>query len=70
MDRQRLAEARADNGPDMHSGAFVEVGTRVFLDELPRNATGKVLKRELAGWDTEDDQQHDQQQQKDGEGPA
>ena len=43
----------------------------VFLDELPRNATGKVLKRELAGWDTEDDQQHDQQQQqKDGEGPA
>lgn len=22
----------------------------VFLDELPRNATGKVLKRELAGW--------------------
>lgn len=23
----------------------------VFLDELPRNATGKVLKRDLAGWD-------------------
>ena len=35
----------------------------VFLDELPRNATGKVLKRELAGWDTRDDQT-------DGEGPA
>ena len=35
----------------------------VFLDELPRNATGKVLKRELAGWDSRDDQ-------KDGEGPA
>lgn len=26
----------------------------VFLDELPRNATGKVLKRELAVWDTDD----------------
>ena len=25
----------------------------VFLDELPRNATGKVLKRELAAWDTD-----------------
>ena len=25
----------------------------VFLDELPRNATGKVLKRELAVWDTD-----------------
>jgi len=25
----------------------------VFLDELPRNATGKVLKRELKEWDTE-----------------
>ncbi len=24
-----------------------------FLDELPRNATGKVLKRELAAWDTD-----------------
>jgi acyl-CoA synthetase (AMP-forming)/AMP-acid ligase II len=23
----------------------------VFLDELPRNATGKVLKRDLAGWE-------------------
>ena len=23
----------------------------VFLDELPRNATGKILKRELATWD-------------------
>lgn len=23
----------------------------VFLDELPRNATGKVLKRDLVGWD-------------------
>ena len=22
----------------------------VFIDELPRNATGKVLKRELAQW--------------------
>jgi acyl-CoA synthetase (AMP-forming)/AMP-acid ligase II len=39
----------------------------VFLDELPRNATGKVLKRELAGWDGRDDQQQDE---KDGEGPA
>jgi fatty-acyl-CoA synthase len=27
----------------------------VFLDELPRNATGKVLKRELAQWDDEGD---------------
>lgn len=27
----------------------------VFLDELPRNATGKVLKRELAVWDTDTD---------------
>jgi fatty-acyl-CoA synthase len=27
----------------------------VFLDELPRNATGKVLKRELADHDTADD---------------
>ena len=34
----------------------------VFLDELPRNATGKVLKRELAV-DGQDDQA------KDGEGP-
>ncbi|GAA1933357.1 AMP-binding protein [Nocardioides hwasunensis] len=25
----------------------------VFLDELPRNATGKVLKRDLSGWDDE-----------------
>jgi fatty-acyl-CoA synthase len=37
----------------------------VFVDELPRNATGKVLKRELAGWDSQDDQD-----EKDGEGPA
>ena len=27
----------------------------VFVDELPRNATGKVLKRELAGWMSGDD---------------
>ena len=27
----------------------------VFLDELPRNATGKVLKRDLAGWEKEQD---------------
>jgi fatty-acyl-CoA synthase len=27
----------------------------VFVDELPRNATGKVLKRELAGWEKEQD---------------
>ncbi len=27
----------------------------VFIDELPRNATGKVLKRELAGDDDGDD---------------
>jgi fatty-acyl-CoA synthase len=26
----------------------------VFLDELPRNATGKVLKRELKELDTEE----------------
>ncbi len=25
----------------------------LFLDELPRNATGKVLKRELTSTDTE-----------------
>jgi acyl-CoA synthetase (AMP-forming)/AMP-acid ligase II len=41
----------------------------VFVDELPRNATGKVLKRELAGWGRGDDQS-DQDDQKDGEGPA
>jgi len=33
----------------------------VFVDELPRNATGKVLKRELAEWDEDP---------KDGEEPA
>jgi acyl-CoA synthetase (AMP-forming)/AMP-acid ligase II/uncharacterized membrane protein len=27
----------------------------VFIDELPRNPTGKVLKRELAEWDSEED---------------
>jgi acyl-CoA synthetase (AMP-forming)/AMP-acid ligase II len=27
----------------------------VFLDELPRNETGKVLKRELAEWDEDED---------------
>jgi fatty-acyl-CoA synthase len=27
----------------------------VFMDELPRNATGKILKRELRGSDDEDD---------------
>ena len=32
----------------------------VFLDELPRNATGKVLKRELAGWDQKDDTKDDE----------
>ena len=30
----------------------------VFLDELPRNATGKVRKRDLAHWDED---QHDDQ---------
>lgn len=35
----------------------------VFLDELPRNATGKILKRELAEWDRNQDE-------KDGEEPA
>ena len=39
----------------------------VFLDELPRNATGKILKRELAAWDRTKDQGDTQ---KDGEGPA
>jgi acyl-CoA synthetase (AMP-forming)/AMP-acid ligase II len=28
----------------------------VFLDELPRNSTGKVLKRELVEGDGEDDE--------------
>ncbi|MCY4726536.1 AMP-binding protein [Nocardioides sp. STR2] len=42
----------------------------IFLDELPRNATGKVLKRELAGWDSRDDQQQQKTKKKDGEGPA
>jgi len=28
----------------------------VFLDELPRNATGKILKRELAAWDQAKDE--------------
>jgi acyl-coenzyme A synthetase/AMP-(fatty) acid ligase len=32
----------------------------VFLDELPRNATGKVLKRELAGWDDQDETKDDE----------
>ncbi|WP_416957332.1 AMP-binding protein [Nocardioides sp. T5] len=41
----------------------------VFVDELPRNATGKVLKRELAGWGSQDDQD-DRDDEKDGEGPA
>ena len=27
----------------------------VFVDELPRNATGKILKRELADWTSGDD---------------
>jgi acyl-CoA synthetase (AMP-forming)/AMP-acid ligase II len=31
----------------------------VFLDELPRNATGKVLKRELAEWDEDEDKDED-----------
>ena len=35
----------------------------VFLDELPRNATGKVLKRELVGRGPSQDQTHE-------EGPA
>ncbi|MBC2935066.1 AMP-binding protein [Nocardioides sp. zg-1228] len=35
----------------------------VFVDELPRNATGKVLRRDLARWDDETDDE------KDGEGP-
>jgi acyl-CoA synthetase (AMP-forming)/AMP-acid ligase II len=35
----------------------------VFVDELPRNATGKILKRELAEWDRNQDE-------KDGEEPA
>ncbi|GAA5116811.1 AMP-binding protein [Alloalcanivorax gelatiniphagus] len=41
----------------------------VFLDELPRNATGKVLKRDLARWDDQDPQQ-DAEAVKDGEEPA
>jgi acyl-CoA synthetase (AMP-forming)/AMP-acid ligase II len=32
----------------------------VFLDELPRNATGKVLKRDLAHWDEETDESTDE----------
>src|SRR5262249_51827060 len=36
MDGQRLAQAKRDDAPDMHQGAFVEVGTRMFLDEIPR----------------------------------
>jgi acyl-CoA synthetase (AMP-forming)/AMP-acid ligase II len=39
----------------------------VFVDELPRNATGKILKRELAEWDQAKDQGNTQ---KDGEEPA
>ncbi|NYE38978.1 fatty-acyl-CoA synthase [Nocardioides cavernae] len=38
----------------------------VFVDELPRNATGKVLKRELAAWEDEQGAQHPE----DGEEPA
>jgi acyl-CoA synthetase (AMP-forming)/AMP-acid ligase II len=39
----------------------------VFVDELPRNATGKILKRELAEWDQAKDQGNTQ---KDGEEQA
>jgi len=35
-DRQRLLEAQRDDAPDMHQGAFLEVGTRMFLEEIPR----------------------------------
>jgi acyl-CoA synthetase (AMP-forming)/AMP-acid ligase II len=43
----------------------------VFLDELPRNATGKILKRELVEWDTTKDQGDTRaNHQKDGEEPA
>ena len=44
----------------------------VFLDELPRNATGKILKRELAEWDEKAEGQAEDQaeDQKDGEEPA
>jgi fatty-acyl-CoA synthase len=41
----------------------------VILDELPRNATGKVLKRELAEWDddrSDDNQDDDQDDEKEG----
>jgi fatty-acyl-CoA synthase len=31
----------------------------VFLDELPRNATGKVLKRELVDSDESDEKEDD-----------
>ena len=35
----------------------------ITLDELPRNATGKVLKRELAEWDADGEKQEQHEQQ-------
>ena len=34
----------------------------VFLDELPRNATGKILKRELAEWPDQPDDEKDREE--------
>jgi hypothetical protein len=36
MDAQRRAEAQRGDAPDMHQGPFLEVGTRIFLEEIPR----------------------------------
>jgi len=49
------------------AGFKVPTQVVVSTEALPRNATGKVLKRELAEWDSNDEQASDQ---KDGEGPA
>jgi fatty-acyl-CoA synthase len=40
----------------------------VFLDELPRNPTGKVLKRELQEQGSDDDEQPDSDEDEQGQG--
>ncbi len=58
----RTGEVSADELRDhvrAHLARFKVPREIVFLDELPRNATGKVLKRELAAWDEQDDRARD-----------
>lgn len=61
----RSGEVSADQLRDhvkAHLARFKVPREIVFVDELPRNATGKVLKRELAGWDERDDVQDSEEQ--------